>query len=83
MNKSDVVRAAIPDADEDLVSHIVWGRTAFPFVKLTARSLYAAASRFRRANDSGKTLCDMCDRLAIDESFICADCSAAIASAQL
>lgn len=40
MLTSDVIRAAIPNADESICEHILWGRTAFPFIPLTAKDIY-------------------------------------------
>ena len=49
MTFEDVIKAAIPGADEFVCDHVLWGRTPFPMGKVTARSLYRAASRLRRA----------------------------------
>jgi hypothetical protein len=66
MTAADCIRAAIPGADDALCEHIVWGRTPFPFTKLSVRDLYRAASRFKRAQDHGLRLCDWCDNIAAD-----------------
>jgi hypothetical protein len=59
-----VIRNAIPAATDSLCEHIIWGRTPYPFVRLTAKSLWKAADRFRRAEEHGVELCEMCDRPA-------------------
>lgn len=74
-----VVRAAIPGASDGLCEHVVWGRTAFPAKGVTAREIYRAASRLRRATDKGQSLCDTCDRKAAPGRWTCAYCSAALA----
>jgi hypothetical protein len=78
MNTHEVVRAAIPTASDDLCSHILWGRTAFPFSPLSARDLYRAASAYRRASAKALTLCDMCHRLEEPGKWLCASCRAAL-----
>ena len=77
MTPADCVRGAIPDANDELCHFIVWGRTPFPFAKLTARDFYKAASRFKRAEANGVRLCDFCDSLAID-GWNCKSCKAAL-----
>lgn len=74
MTAYDAIRAAIPGAPDDLCSHIVWGRTPFPFKRLEARDFYRAASRFQRAHANGRVLCDMCDRIAVEGKCMCTTC---------
>jgi len=74
----DIVRAAIPNADKGLADAILWGRTPFPVGKVTARELYEAAERFRRAEDHGVTLCDWCDRKTEDGRKLCRRCHTAL-----
>lgn len=81
MTPAEIIRNAIPDAPDDLVEHIVWGRTPFPFAPLTAKDFYKAASRYRRASKKGKQLCDFCDRLAV-RRFRCEQCDDALARAR-
>lgn len=81
MTPADCVRAAIPDADESLIGHIIWGRTPYPFMKLTARDFYKAASRFKRAGEHGIRLCDFCDNIAVD-GWNCQSCNDALARAR-
>ena len=73
MTPAEVIRAAIPDADEALVEHILWGRTPFPCGPVSALDIYRAASRFARAKRNGLELCDCCDRLVI-KNHLCASC---------
>jgi len=77
-----IIRGAMPDASDSMVEHIVWGRTCLPFGKVTARDLYRAASRVRRAADKGRMLCDLCDNLADGDRYTCARCKAALAALQ-
>lgn len=77
----EIVRCAIPDADDELCSHVLWGRTAFPFTRMTARTLYRAASRVRRAKEHGIELCTFCDRIAEPNSWECKGCSDALNAA--
>lgn len=81
MTPADCIRAAIPDASDELCGHIIWGRTPYPFMKLTARDFYRAASRFKRAGDHGIRLCDFCDNVAID-GWNCQPCNDALAHAR-
>ena len=80
MTPVDCIRKAIPDADDALCEHIVWGRTPFPFDKIEARGFYKAASRFKRAQAKGIRLCDWCDNIAVD-NFNCEKCNAALHTA--
>jgi hypothetical protein len=77
MTFEEVIRAAIPGADEPTVDHILWGRTPFPMGKITARSLYEAARRWDRACKSGRELCDFCDRPQVSGKFYCDRCAVA------
>jgi hypothetical protein len=77
MTPADCIRAAIPGADDALCDHIVWGRTPFPFTKLSARDFYRAARCFKRAQDHGISLCDFCDNIAVNK-FCCKACDDAL-----
>ena len=76
MTALDIVRAAIPNADECLASAILWERTAFPAGVVNAQQLYRAASRYRRANEHGVMLCDWCDNAV--RSGLCDRCKNAL-----
>ena len=76
-NAERVIRAAIPDCDDSVIQHVIWGRTPYPFAPVTPRSLYRAASGLRRAGAKGVTLCDFCERIAT-EYWTCAICRAAL-----
>jgi hypothetical protein len=78
MNALDIVRAAIPNADKGLAEAILWGRTPFPVGSVDAKSLYRAASRFRRATDHGLTLCEWCDKTAKPGEYVCTSCAMAL-----
>lgn len=75
MTPQQIIRGAIPQADEAICEHILWGRTPFPFAKVTAREIYKAADRFRRAGAHGIHLCEFCDRPAVD-GWNCEKCKA-------
>lgn len=70
----DVIRNAIPEADDGLCDHILWDRTPFPCGPITPRSLYSAAHRWRRAAIKGKDLCEFCDKLATESDSLCNTC---------
>jgi hypothetical protein len=74
----DICRAAKPDADEGWADHILWGRTPFPMVRVTAQSLYKAASRQARAEIRGRVLCDFCDEIAMPGDGLCPKCDAVL-----
>lgn len=78
---ADIVRAAIPGANDHLVDHIVWGRTSFPFGRVSARDLFKAAHRWRRSGAQGLTLCDFCDNLVAPSAWVCYRCRAALDAA--
>ena len=81
MTPHDIVRAAIPSADEDLCAHIILGRTGFPSFWKTdnpAREIYQAARRFSRAEANGRQLCDHCDNEVVGEIYVCLPCGIAL-----
>ena len=71
---ADIIRAAIPDADNSLCEHIIWGRTWFPFAPVDAKMLYKAAFRWKRACEHNLKLCDFCDRIAMKNRSECEFC---------
>lgn len=77
MDAARIIYAAIPNAPDFVVDHIIWGRTPYPFAEVTAKSLYKAASRYKRASDNGIQLCDLCDRPAIAND-LCNICRTAL-----
>lgn len=81
---AEVIKAAIPNADGDLCERILWERTPYPMGRVSAKSLYQAASRFKRANENKRRLCDCCHNQTENDKWTCAKCSAALekASAQ-
>jgi hypothetical protein len=74
----DIIRAALPKASDGLCEHILWSRTPYPCARSTPRELYRAASQIRRAASHGRSLCDFCERLAIDGGWCCEQCKAMI-----
>lgn len=74
MNAERIIKAAIPDADDSVMSHILWGMTPYPCGRITAKSLYKAASRFKRATANSITLCDLCDNKAVEGGYNCQKC---------
>ncbi len=78
MTPYEVVRKAIPDADDDLCSFIVWGRTGFPAFWKTdnpACEIFEAARRWLRATTNGRQLCEFCDRQITDGKDLCPSCA--------
>lgn len=78
MDIRTIIRAAIPDATDEACEWVLWERTPYPMGAITARSIYKAASRIQRAATGKKRLCELCDRLAEPEKFICQRCKDAI-----
>lgn len=81
MTPAQVIRAAIPGADDSLCEYILWERTPFPCGPIWARDIYAAASRWRRADVRGVRLCEFCDRIA-ETGLTCASCEAGLQRAR-
>jgi len=75
MKVREIVLAAIPNADESVIDHVLWGRTPFPCGAITAKSLYKAAYQYKRAADSKIRLCDFCSRRAEPNKWLCGKCS--------
>ena len=80
MNAQQIIQAAIPNADESTIDHILWGRTPFPCGPITARSLYKAAYQYKRACDNKISLCDFCDQKAVEGKWLCVRCEKNMAS---
>jgi hypothetical protein len=74
MTPYEIIRKAIPGASDGLCEHVLWGRTPFPCGAITARSLYSAARRVKRAADHGHELCDLCDNVVTGDGFACDSC---------
>jgi len=68
---AQIVRAACPEASDLEVDHVLWGRTPFPFGKVSPRDLYKAASSITRASRNGLTLCEHCHRIARPGKWDC------------
>jgi hypothetical protein len=79
MTAAEIIRAAIPNAPEELCEHILWARTPFPCGRVSAQELYHAASTYRRASEHGIELCDFCDRAIVPPNrFLCERCGDAL-----
>lgn len=78
MNAEAIIRSAIPGADDDLVEHVLWGRTPFPCGAINARSLFKAASGFRRACTNKRQLCDFCHNMVTTHRWTCDPCQTAL-----
>jgi hypothetical protein len=78
MTPYEVIRSAIPLADDNLCHDILWTRTPFPCGGISARSLYKAATTFDRAAKNKRRLCDFCDNLAQPGRWACAACDRAL-----
>lgn len=78
MNAKEIIGNAMGKSpSNEVVDHIVWGRTPFPFKEITAKHLYKAAHRFKRANDNNIILCDFCDNKAVID-YTCKKCRKAL-----
>lgn len=78
MTFAQIVLAAMPDATEADVEHVLWARTPFPF-EISARMLYRAASRYKRAAANNIRLCDHCNNPAVSGQWACERCTKALA----
>lgn len=75
---AQVVLAAIPGADKDTIDHILLGRTPYPVGRISAQSLFKAASGWRRAAEHKLRLCDHCHNLALAGHWECQSCRDAL-----
>ena len=74
-NAQRVIQAAIPNASDATIEHILWGRTCYPVGPITPKSVYKAASQWKRACDNDIMLCDWCDQKAEGGKWMCSKCS--------
>lgn len=74
----EIIRAAIPNATEELAEEILWGRTPFPIGRVSAKDLYKAASRFERAAKNEIALCDFCNNKVTGVYAVCDSCNKAL-----
>jgi len=75
---TEIIRNSIPEANDELCEHILWGRTPYPVGAITTKSLYQAANRYKRARDNGIRLCDFCDKIAMPHKCVCSSCDKAL-----
>ena len=81
MNIQQIIKAAIPDADETVCDLILWERLPYPFAKLTAKDIYKAAHRFKRVAAKGGRLCDFCEKLVERDNRTCDICKNSLSNA--
>ena len=74
MTVQEIIKKAIPTADDRLCEYILWGRTPYPCGEISVRSLYRAANRWKRAQDNGHRLCEFCDRIVTSKMMVCPRC---------
>lgn len=82
MTVQEIVRLAIPEADDSLCEYVLWDRTAFPFEKVTPLRIYRAAYRLRVAGENGIRLCELCDNEAKPGTWTCKECEDALNGAR-
>lgn len=75
MTPQQIIRAAIPDASDEECDYVLWSRTPFPIGKVTAKSIYKAASRVLRAFNHKRRLCECCDNEITNGKYLCDRCS--------
>ncbi len=75
---TEIIRKAFPGASAEFCEHVLWNRTPFPMGVITAKSIYQAASRLRRAGQNGLQLCDFCDRVVRPGQWNCDACEASL-----
>lgn len=78
MTFAELVKKAIPGANEAVVDYVLWNRTAFPFDG-SPKAIFKAADGYRRACLNGIQLCELCDRPAVD-GWNCEACNKALAA---
>ncbi len=80
MTPQQIVRAAIPASTEAQCDYVLWSITPFPIGRVTAKSLYKAASRVRRAFEHKRVLCEFCDNEVTHGEYLCSRCSGSLSS---
>ena len=68
-NWKQYVLMYFPKATEADVSHILWGRTCFPFGRPSEikRQIQGLRRAFHRSKKAGRSLCDHCPNLASEK----------------
>lgn len=64
---SAIVKEYFPDATEDFIEYVLWGRTAFPAGTVSGsyeEDVRQACIALKDAQEKGIVLCDMCDQPA-------------------
>ena len=75
MRISQIIKAAVPGASDSFCEYILWSRTPFPFITVSAKDIYKAAMGANRAIKNNIRLCDFCKNKAVDKGYTCQKCS--------
>ena len=78
MTMFDVIQRAIPGVSEEEAEYILWSYTPYPVGGITAKSLYQAARRVKRAFTNHRKLCELCFNLAQEQKSLCIKCENAM-----
>lgn len=81
MTPTDIISAALPGANEEVLDFVLWNRTPFPF-DANPKMLFKRAAGYRRACKNGIDLCELCTRPARPEKWTCEKCDAALKAAR-
>lgn len=73
----DIIRNAIPNADDMLCEHILFSMTPYPIGRVTAQELYKASCRYIRAHNNNIELCLWCKNKATINGM-CIRCNTAL-----
>lgn len=81
MTIDEIIKNAIPDATDELCERIILTRVPYPMGAMTAKSLWKAAYRHKRATEKGLRLCDLCDGIVAPGKSVCEKCDRALRGA--
>lgn len=79
MTFQELIRAALPGADDATVDYVLWNRTPFPF-DTDPKMLFKKARSYARACANGRQQCELCDNLARPGEWECQRCADALES---
>lgn len=77
----EIVQEYFPEATEDFVEYLVWHRTSYPAGSISGsyeQDLREACIAFKEAKEKGITLCDFCNKEALQGKSFCAECEEAL-----